>query len=202
MPTTLYDEDSNPIEGVLTPEEVKELQDKAQKADELEKSIAEREAELSKLKDKELNFTRLKDKTEEEKAKLLEKASSEKKLVLEELMDLRKEREDEKKAKFEEARNMLLEGLAGNDDKLKQSIELRAKQWGEIKTIEEMKQRYSDAFTLERADKPQIRSFNNYFPTTSYTDPQAPKKFSDTEQGKESIQKWFPSLAPKIYKDK
>lgn len=197
----LYDDDDNVVEGALTPDEAKELQEKAAKADELQKSIEEKEKELAKFRNKDINFTELRHKTEEEKAAIMEKASEKEKLVLKELMDLRKEREDEKKARFEAARESLLKGLAGDDDELKKSIELRAKQWGEPKTPEELEQRYNDAFTLIKSTKPSVSPLREYYPASSYQGEQKPKKFTETEQGKQSVKTWFPDLAKKIYKE-
>jgi hypothetical protein len=53
MPLEVYDVDGNPIEGVLAPEEVQEIKDK-----------------LAKLENKDFNFRRLEQMTEEEKGKL------------------------------------------------------------------------------------------------------------------------------------
>ncbi len=200
---TLYDENDQPIEGALTPDEAKVIQEKAARVEELEKNLAEKDAEYKKLKDKDMNFEAMKEMNEARKAELLDKASSDKKLVLQELFDLRKGIEDEKKAKFEEARRMLLDGLAGNDESLQKAIELRAKQWGDSKTIEEMKQRYSDAAILEKAGKPDIRTFNAYYPTTSYQgDSTSKKRFTDTQEGKDLMTTNFPQFAKKIYKEK
>lgn len=195
-----FDDDGNPVEGVLSPDEAKALQEKAQKAEELEKAFKEKEEELSKFKEKDLNFTNFRKKTEEEQQKALEKMGAEKRMIMEQLLTMQKERETENQTKMEATRTSLLEALAGDDEELKKNIELRAKEWGECKTVEEMKQRYNDAAILLKSDRPRVSPFNSYFPTTSYNAPQNQKKFTETPEGKESMQKWFPDIAKKIYK--
>ena len=74
----LYNEDGDLVEGALTPEEVEELKkkeedpekdpDEAPKLEELQKSLEEKEAELAKLRTKDMNFTKFRQKTKEEKA--------------------------------------------------------------------------------------------------------------------------------------
>lgn len=190
--TTLYDDEQNPIEGALTPEEAKSLQEQAAKADDLQKAVEEKEAELEKLKSKEMNFSRLRDKSEEEKAKIMEKATEKEKLVLEELNDLRKEREDEKKVRFEATKASVLEQLAGDDETLKKNIELRAKEWGEPRTPEELQKRYTDAATLIKNARPDVQPLNSWAPVGSYNTPTRPKNFVETASGKGLYTRMFP----------
>lgn len=206
----LYDEDSNPVEGALTPEEAKTLQDKmaeleekAKKTDELSKSLEEKEKELSKLGTKDFNFQKLREKSEEELETFKSKMSEKEKLMLTEIMDLRKERDEESEKAFTEAKEEILSALAGSDAELRKKIEEAEKELtGEALTANELEQRYRKAYILAKAEVPRANPvFSGY--TASYKDPTTKvKNFTDSESGKESVTKWFPDLVSKIYKDK
>lgn len=186
---TLYDADNNEIENALTPEEAKTLLDKAA---ELEATLKEKQEELEKFRSKDMNFSKFRDKTEEEKTKIMEKASEREKMILRDLDDMTKEREAEKKSQFEAAKASLLNQLAGDDKDLQKSIELRAKEWGEPKTIEELEKKYSDAHTLLRSSKPDISPINRWSPVTGYQAPPQAKAFVETPQGTGLYARMFP----------
>ncbi len=190
MATTYYDDDNNPIE-TLSPDEAKELQEKAAKLEDLEKALAEKEEENVKLKSKDTNFQRFREKTEEEKAKIMEKATEKEKMVLRELDELTKERDAEKKAQFEAAKASLLSQLAGDDKDLQKSIELRAKEWGEPKTIEDLERKYSDASTLLKNQKPDVSPLNRWAPVTGYQAPVKAKAFVETQGGQDLYKRMF-----------
>lgn len=110
--TTYYDEEGNPIEGVLSPEEVAALKE------EKEKALQEKEAELEKLRNKDLNFKKLREMTEEEKAKL-----SATELALKAEQDrFREEQQSFYSGFVSDIKDDLLETIAGDDEDLRKSI--------------------------------------------------------------------------------
>jgi hypothetical protein len=177
----------------LTPDQIKELQDKAAQADELQKTVEAKEAELAKLKNKDLNFAKLRDKTEEEKQEMLKKATDKERLVLEELNDLRKEREDERKARLQQAKDYMLDQEVGSDPVKRKELELKAAEWGELKTVEDVQKRYADAATLLRSSRPDVRPLNSYAPTSSFQEPPKPKAFVETPEGRATYLSMFPN---------
>lgn len=205
-----FDEDGNEVEGILPPEEIKALQEKAaaleekaRLADELNSKLAEKEAEIEKLANKDLNFKKLRDKSEAEIEALKSKMNEKDKLVLTEVMDLRREKAEMERKVEEKTRADVLKSLTGGDEAVQKSIELALKEiggLGDAKTPEEIEARYRTAFIVAKGQAPSKNPlFSGY--SSSYREPALEKKdFTETEQGKESFRKWFPNLADKIIK--
>jgi chromosome segregation ATPase len=198
-----YDADGEEIEGVLSPEEAKALQDKtaeleakAAKAEELEETLKQKEEELTKLSGKDLNFKRLRDKTEQEIEDMKQKKSEKEKMLLTEVAELTKERDGEKQARFNEVKESVLKDLSGGDEALRKSIEAAEKELtGQALTAKEIEERYRKAFILAKGVAPARN------PIYSYTEPSTVKKdFTETDEGKESLKAWFPEIAGKIIK--
>lgn len=205
-----YDDEGNEIEGVLSPEEAKALQErtaeleaKAQKAEELEAALKAKEEELTKLAGKDMNFKRLRDKTEAEVEELKEKMSEKEKVLLAEVMELTKERDSEKAARTQEATKRILDSLSGGDETLRKSIEVAEKELvGEAKTEQELEVRLRKAFILVQGTRPAKNPIYSGY-AASYSDPDVtPKKFTETEEGQASLKAWFPNIADKIYPEK
>ncbi len=93
---------------------------------------------------------------------------------------------------MERAREYVLQQLAGDDKDLRKSIEVRAKEWGEAQSVEDMEKRLIDAATLVRSARPDVQPLNSYAPTTSYQDAPKPKSFVETTAGKDLYKKMFP----------
>jgi predicted nuclease with TOPRIM domain len=204
-----YDADGNPVEGVLSPEEAEELKKQAEElegklktAEGLEAQLKEKEEELNKLSNKDYNFKRLREKTEAEVDEMKKKMSEKERLLLTEVFELTKEREAEKKARFDNARDEVLTALSGGDEALKKSIEAaEAELAGTAITEKDVEDRLRKAYILAKGESPKVNSiFSGY--SSSYREPDTkPKKFSDTEQGKASLKEWFPELADKVIKE-
>lgn len=206
--TTLYDEDGNAVEGAASPEELKALQEKqteleakAKEAEDLGLRLKEKEEALQKFSNKDFNFQKLRDKSEEEIAALKTKMSEKEKLLLDEVMELRREKDEEKSRRFAETKEEVLKQLSGGDDAKRKSIELAEKELvGEAKTPKELEDRYRKAFVLSQGQAPGRNPLYSGYSST-YREPDlTPKNFTETEQGKDSLRKWFPEIANKIIK--
>ena len=187
----LYDEDGNPVENALTPEEAKELQERATRAEELEAQMKEKESELTKLKNKDMNFQRFREKSEEEKSKIMEKATEKEKMILLEMEEISQEREKERVSRMKNTKENVLSEVAGDDKDLQKKIELKAKEWGEAKNPEDMEKKLRDAAIIVRGSAQRVSPLSNYFPTSSYNAPYKPKVFVDTEAGKATYRNLF-----------
>ena len=138
-----YNADGEPIEGVLPPEEIKTLQ----------QQLVETNEKLSKLENKDFNFRKLEQMTEEEKSKLS---------ATELLLKKQQEELEEKQNSFitntvSEIKNDVLESLAGDDADLKAKIELnfnRLKDSDNAKTRKEIKDLMSEAYSMSIGSRP------------------------------------------------
>lgn len=203
-----YDEEGSEVEGILPPEEVtklqeqlKTLEEKSKLAEELDGKLKAKEEELQKLSSKDFNFQKLRDKSQEEVETLKSKMNEKEKLLLTEVMELTKERAEEKSRRFNEAKEEVLRSLTGGDEGIRKSIELAEKELaGEAQTPKELEDRYRKAFILAKGEAPKKNPlFSGY--SSSYREPDLnPRNFTETEEGKESLQKWFPDMAKKIIK--
>jgi len=204
----VFNEDGEELEGVLLQEEAKELQEQiktleeqAEKVKEMENALKEKEEALSKLSGKDLNFQRLRHKTEQEVEDMKKKMTEKERLLLTEIMDLTKERDEEKTKRFEEVKNDVLNNLAGEDEELKKAISIAEKELiGDATTPKEIEERYRKAFMLAKGVSPTKNPIYSRY-SSSYSEPDIkPKRFTDTEDGKEAIKTWFPDIADKIIK--
>ncbi len=208
----LYDEEGNELEGALTPEEAKalldktmELEAKAKLADELDGKLKEKEAELSKLSTKDLNFQKLRDKSETEIEELKSKMSEKDKMILTEVMDLRKEKAELEQKVAERTKADVFKSLGVVDETSKAAVELALKEIGGLgnaRTAEEIEAKYRTAYIVAKGEAPVKNPiFSSYTP--GYREPDlTEKRFTETDTGKDSIRKWFPSIADKVLKDK
>lgn len=182
-------------------QKITELEEKAEKVDELANSLKEKEEELSKLSKKDFNFQRLREKSDTEIEEMKKKMSEKEKMLLTEVMELTRERQEEKEIAHKEYVREIINNLSKGDKELAKKIEAQEKNLiGEGRTPAEIEERYRKAYIMEMAEMPRANPiFSGYSP--SYSDPNVDaKRFTDTDTGKDSVTKWFPSLAPKIYK--
>jgi hypothetical protein len=194
----------------LSPEQIKELQEKvaeaetvAAKASELEAQLKEKEEQLTKLSKKDFDYGRLRDKTEQQIEDMKKKMSEKEKLLLDEVMSLTNERDEEKQARYNETIEEVLNSLSGGDEELKKSILAAEKDLaGEPQTVKELEDRLRKAFILAKGEAPKRNPiFSGY--SSSYREPGEKKeRFTDTEAGKASLKAWFPQMANRILKEK
>lgn len=204
-----FNDEGEEVQGVLPPEEaaklqeqIKVLEEKSKTATELETKLKEKEEELAKVSNKDLNFKRLREKSEAEVEDLKKKMTEKEKLLLNEVMELTKEKDAEKQARFDEAKEEVLKSLSGGDENKRKAIEMAEKDLaGEAKTPKELEDRYRKAFILSEGTAPTKNPLYSGY-SSSYREPNLqPKAFTDTDQGKESLKKWFPGIASKIIKE-
>lgn len=137
MPFEVYDNDGNPVEGVLPPEEIKSLQEK----------LEETNQKLSKLEKKDFDYRRLENMTEAEKEKLSATELSLKKQQ-EELEDKQKTLET---TFISDVKKDLISSLVGDDEELRKKIELnydRLSDSSKAKSREEIKALLNDAYVM------------------------------------------------------
>jgi hypothetical protein len=181
----LTDENGNVVEA-MSPEEVAKLEEKAKQADELAEKIAKLEA-------KDMNFSKFREKTAEEQEKFKEKMSAEQRMLLDEVVHLRTEREAERKSMVDSAIQKELDRVAKGDEKLQESLKARMSQFaGEVKSAEEAQRRVRNAYVLEQSEKPGVNPMFGFSPVSGFFEPSGEKPdYVKTEAGKELYKKLF-----------
>jgi len=202
MPKKLYNEDGDEVE-VPSDEEIAEIKAKAERAEEMEKLISEKEDELKRLKSKDFNFSHLRNKTKEEKDELMKNWDGEKKLLAAELEDLRGTVESYHTSQMTYYEDEVIKAMAGDDQDLKTKLKETAKEFvGTPKTKDEIFARYKNAYTLIQGSAPKVNPINQFIPATSDSRlTSKPKRFTETETGKEAYSHWFPD-SPSVKKEK
>jgi len=193
------------IEMEYTPEQIEELKTKAEesttKIADLSKSIEEKEVEMEKLREKDNNFGKFRQKTEEEKKEFEEGLKGDMKAVYEEVKDLREERDTEKKKRFDSAKENILKQLAGDNDDLKKSIEVKAEDFvgfKDVQTEKELEEKFRSAFTLIKEERPKPNPlYSGGGAVSGFEDPSdKDPEFTETPRGKEVYENFF-GHAPK-----
>ena len=118
--TDLFDSEGNVIEGALSPDEAKELQDKHTT---LEEQMVSKEAEVNKLQEKDINFSNFRKKSKEEQETIRAEMSNEQKMLMDEMSDLRGQLEKRDEATLGKFKTDKLGQLAGEDEKMREKIE-------------------------------------------------------------------------------
>lgn len=154
-------------------------------------------AELEKLKEKELNFKKLRnmkenDITEEKKVEL---TSFEEKLKEME-SSLEQKHKSFVESQFNRAKEDRLKELVGDDKELRDKIEYHyGRLSDETTTAEEITKKIDDAYMLATGDVPSkspIRSVASAASAPSYKG--KARGFSETDEGKGALKQWFPNL--------
>jgi len=195
-----HEEDNQDEE--LTPEQIKELKEKASRADELEKTLAEKEEEYSKLSKKEFNFRNLEKAKDEEKKKLMEEFTKDKNMQAQAIVEIERKFSQAEQARLDDAENRFLNSFNDEDfkNKLKEAVKHSIPFLGEPKNPEELTQRYKRAHDQIK-DSVKVSGLNAFSPTTTYMDqPSDKKRFTDSDQGKELLHNILPKVFPKIDK--
>lgn len=177
----------------ITQDELQALQEKAKKAEELETALKKKEEELSKLSEKEMNFSAFRKKNDEEKKAIMEKMNSKERMLLSEIEAMRNEKDAEEKAKLDKRRAELLEMYAGNDEDYRKALELEEQGFaGEVKSVEDLDKRFAKAVMLAPNPKtPQASPLHQPYTGSGYTPERAPKKLTEKPEGKELYKAMF-----------
>ena len=183
MPT-LYDENGDLVEGALDPDSARELQEKAEKFAEFEKALEEKESELEKLRQKDLNFKNLNWKNQKELEEKTADWSDTEKALRDELAALR----EGQNAPIERTKNDYLEQLSGGDEKLKEKLLSKYEVLGKnANTEQDIKAALNDAALLVENEISRSSNPVNTFQPSSLGSG-LPRKtnvnFADTEEGK------------------
>ena len=181
-PVVLYDAEGNEVKAV----QFEKYNEQTQKIDEMKK-------ELDGYKDKDYNFDRFRHKTDAEKQEIIKDMSQKEKLLFEKIDNLEAEREQEKVARMGEAKQAVLEQLAGDNPDLKKAIELQEKEFiGQALTPKEYEERLRKAYTLVKGYKPKANPLHAPLGTT-YREPNVDnKRFTDTPAGRAKFASMFP----------
>lgn len=193
----LYDVDGNLVEGALSPDEVKSIQEKAEQTDKYAADIAARDEELSKLREKDFNFKKFRDATKEQQDAMTKNFSEERKANLQINEGLSREFEEFRNETIEERKRMILDELSGGDQDLRKQIEETAKvKFGEqLLSKKNMQEGFYDAYTLIKGARPSIKPINRYAPVKEYFSPTGPVGYTKTTEGDANFRKWFPQVA-------
>lgn len=172
-----------------TPEQIKEWQEKAAKTTELETTLAQKEEALQKLAQKDLNFSKFREKTQQEQEEIKAKWSEETRMLYEKAEALEQKLEVYTTANLKTAEEKILKDLAGDDEKLKESMKNQAKELGveDAKTPEEIERKYRNSYLIIKGQKPTARPLFNFMPSMGEDDPDAGEPdFIKTPRGKQT----------------
>lgn len=168
----LYDAEGNLIQGALTADEVKAIQDKAEAA---ARELEDAKSKLSKLESKEFNFKKLRDLTEEERKKLSTKEI--------ELMQRQEDLENKTKGFVESQitafKDEALATLAGDNEELRKKTLFhfdRIKD--EATNRDDIRRKMRDAYRLAQSDL--STSADPFAAAVGYSGGQAPTAKAST----------------------
>ena len=126
----------------LTPEQITELKEKAARADEWKEKA-------EKLSSKDLNFKRLRNMKDEEKAELMKDATEREKFLVNEFEAISERLDQRDNATIGATKDKVLKGLVGEDAELQKQVEAEYERLGtNVHTPEQVKTQYEEAFTL------------------------------------------------------
>lgn len=157
-----------------------------------DKKILELEDQLKKLKDKETNFGKLRNKVEETEKQKLETETELEKMKREQdekIREIREENQKWKEDQFKEQKEEYFKGLCGNDKELRDKLEYEMGQLkGDVNTVPQLREKMEKAYLLVKGARPQASMFGK-LATTSGPIRTEKSSFSDTDQGKDVLRK-------------
>lgn len=156
----LYDEDGNPIDGALTADEAKALQEK----------MAAAEAELTKLKSKDYNFAEFRKKTKEEQDELKSKMTERERMFQDQLEEMQNKLSERDNAVIEKTKSMYLDMVCGEDKEYRELIQKEYDRLpGETLTDDQVRAKLDEAnalasFKVQKAKANLSSGLNNFAP--------------------------------------
>jgi chromosome segregation ATPase len=184
-----YDEDGNPVEGVLSPEAAKELKEKADKLEEIQGQLDEKEKALEKLESKDMNFKRFKTLNQADREVEMANWSEEKKFYMQEVETLHNQNERLSEAVVGSVKERKIRQLVGEDKELRKELEKQYKILGDnALTPDAVANQLDDAFVLienRKNRENQVDPLNSYVPSAEGRGYSKKKtNFADTDNGK------------------
>jgi ClpP class serine protease len=181
-PIILYDADGNAVKAV-----------NVEKVTEITGQIEALKKEVENYKTKDLNFDRFRHKTEAEKQEILAEMSQKERLLYDKIDGLEADREKEKMARMGEAKDAVLDQLAGDNQDLRKAIELQEKEFiGQALSPKEYEERLRKAFTVVQGYKPKVNPLHTPL-GSSYREPDVDnKRYTDTPEGRSKFAQLFP----------
>lgn len=162
-----------PIEPDKIPDLLKERDNLAKLKSDLEKGTSERDAkvkelqeQITKMNEKDTNFSKLRAASKEERDELLKDFTEREKKIITEIESVRKESEEYRNRNFQTHKTLALKSVAGDDvDLIKQIEDAYLNFAGEPKTEQDVTQRIMNAYTLVKGTRPQVNPLNSFVPT-------------------------------------
>jgi uncharacterized membrane-anchored protein YhcB (DUF1043 family) len=157
------------------------------------------EEDFNKLKGKDANFSALRKVTAEEKAKILATYSQKEQDIFNELEGVKSELSDYKNKNLQKHERAVLRQLAGDDKDLAKRIQDASKSFsGDVKDEEDLENRLRNGFTLVKGAQPTTSPLHSFVPSGEGENffKEQGEKFTDTEAGRQLLQKSFPHLYP------
>jgi hypothetical protein len=181
-----------------TDEQIEELRAKAERADQLEQQLKDKEEELNKERAKDKNFGKFREAETQKRSKLGM-----------EVDDLKKQIDKEREARqglmssvLVEAEENVLSQLAGGDKDLRQKIKDGLKESelyrGPIKSQNDLVERATKVYGYLEGKQKTINPINSFHPMVEQqvSDPESRKKnFANSPEGEALIKAKFPKIA-------
>jgi hypothetical protein len=191
----LFDENGEPVEA-MSPEEVEALQARAEKAEQLEATLAEKEAELAKYSQKEFNFSNFREAEAAKREEMMKGYTEKEKANILEIEKLNAKIEEADNRYFGGAKESVLTQLAGTDADMRAKLEDAVKQsvafMGPVKDASDLASRYERAYSVVTGGVKGVNPLNSYAPSTGVFDnPSDKKRFTDTAEGKAIFEQKF-----------
>lgn len=178
-----FDADGNPVDNVVTAEDLQVLKEKADRAEAIE-------TELKKLQEKEFNFQQFRNKNKEEQEKLKGELSAKERMLMDKIEALETQMVQRESASVTETKEKYLASLAGSDVEYKKMLEAEFTRLpGDAITPDQIANKMAEANALV-----QFRNTNRANPSPIHTfvpphynsvNELAPrnKSFADTPEG-------------------
>lgn len=186
-----YDEEGNEVEGILPPDEAKALQEKYEN---METEITEKQAELEKLRNKDMNFGNLRKKSKEEIENMTKNWKENEKTLLNEIQSLNRRLDERDYASVGKLRENKLDELSGDDKKLRENIQREFERLGgnDALTPEDVNRIYDEAIILIEHRQSNTDPINRFVPSANIPSVGGKKKkFTQTSEGEAAFKQWF-----------
>lgn len=160
-----YDEEGNQIEGVLSPDEAKDLQ---AKNEELSSSLKTKSDDYEKLSNKDHNFSGLRKKNAEDRESATSTWSETEKGLLGQIHALEEKMDAGHAATIGKANNTRMNEVAGDNDELKESLNKEYERLGGSKAMskEEASEIFEEAVMLVSRRSEKVNPINAFTPGT------------------------------------